>query len=124
MLFSLLQILDEKATKLLEEELWTEGSHEFECSIMTGLEHQCNVAWCNTCSALEIDKGIPRTVGMITTFGKNKNFSNMTLEGCKFPGTNCLNKCENGCFYSGRIYGTDYTENQMVEVDADGCENE
>ncbi len=103
---------------------WTEGSHEFECSIMTGLEHKCNVVWCNTCSALEIDKDTSRTVGIITTFGKNKNFSNMSLTDCKLPENNCLKKCEDGCFYSGRIYGTDYRENQMVEVVADGCENE
>lgn len=125
--------LDWKVRDLLMQKLnvklilcpsWTEGRHEFECSIMTGLEHKCNVVWCNTCSALEIDKDIPRTVGIITTFGKNKNFSNMSLTDCKFPENNCLKKCEDGCFYSGRIYGTDYRENQMVEVGADGCENE
>jgi len=125
--------LDRKVRDLLMQKLniklilcpsWTEGSHEFECSIMTGLEHKCNVVWCNTCSALEIDKDTPRTAGIITTFGKNKNFSNMSLTDCKFPENNCLKKCEDGCFYSGRIYGTDYRENQMVEVVADGCENE
>lgn len=125
--------LDRKVRDLLMQKLkvklilcpsWTEGSHEFECSIMTGIEHKCNVAWCNTCSALEIDKGTSRTVGIITTFGKNKNFSNMSLKDCKFPENICLRNCGDGCFYSGRIYGTDYRENQTMEVEADGCENE
>lgn len=125
--------LDCKTRNLLMQKLnvklilcpsWTEGSHEFECSIMTGVEHKCNVAWCNTCSALEIDQGASRTVGIITSFGKNKNYSNMSLEGCKFPEDVCLRNCEDGCFYSGRIYGTDYRENQMMEVEADGSEIE
>lgn len=103
---------------------WTEGSHEFERSIMMGIEQACNVAWCNTCSALEVDKATERTVGIITTFGKNRDFSSMSLENCKFPNSSCMAECKDGCLFSGRIYGNDYEESRIWEVDADGCENE
>ena len=103
---------------------WTKGSHEFESSIMTGIEQACNVVWCNTCSALEIDKEKERTVGIITSFGKNRDFSSMSLEGCEVPDSICMAECKEGCLFSGRIYGTDYRESQMQEVESDGCENE
>lgn len=103
---------------------WTPGNNEFERSIMTGTERACNVAWCNTCSALDTSAQEKRTVGIITSFGKNRGFSKLSLDGCRFPDGDCKSECKNGCLFSGKIYGTEYKESIMEEGENNGWENE
>lgn len=92
---------------------WTQGHHEFERSILIGAERNCNVAWCNACSAVEkkkfsaeeFDKKI---VGIITSFGKNHDYSRIDFDECTFPVGACDGKCDKGCSFSNKIYGIDY----------------
>lgn len=102
---------------------WTPGHHEFEYSIMTGIERTCNVAWCNSCSAVDVSKQEKKTVGIITSFGKNRQFSKPSLDGCRFPDGDCESECQNGCLFSGKVYGTEYKENQLEEGENNGWEN-
>lgn len=97
---------------------WSTGSHEFELSILTGIERNCNVVWCNTCSALSKEK-TGNFVSVITAFGKNHEWSSITLEHRRFPKEKCDECCGAGCLFSERIYGTNYREGTE---EADGSE--
>lgn len=125
--------LDQDTRNLLMQKLnvklilcpsWTQGSHEFESSIMTGTERSCNVAWCNTCSALKEYNKQGRTVGIITSFGKNRDYSKLSLDGCKFPEADCQSACKDGCLFSKKIYGTSYNELRRKDGESNGWEGE
>lgn len=115
-------------TKLILCPSWSEGSsYEFETSFLAGAEMACNVAWCNTCSAMknknqkENDYGEKtqdeQTVGIITVFGKNKKRNKLSLDECRFTNGDCRNQCEGGCIFSKRIYGIVPRENKEEEYD-------
>ncbi len=94
---------------------WTKGHHEFERSILTGVERNCNVAWCNSCSALEMwgvggDEFDHKITRIISSFGKNPGYSSIDLKECEFPQEICDRKCKKGCFFSKTIYGVDYQQ--------------
>lgn len=117
--------LDQKIRDLLVKGLnaklilcpsWSAGSsYEFETSFLTGAETTCNVAWCNTCSALKNEEREKnqheekaqdeQTVGIITIFGKNKKRSKLSLDECRLTKDSCEKQCEGGCIFSKRIYG-------------------
>ncbi len=115
-----------KNAKLILCPSWSSGSsYEFETSFLTGAEMACNVAWCNTCSAMknrnqkENDCGDKRqdeqVVGIITVFGKNSKRSKLSLDECRFTNGGCGNQCKGGCIFSKRIYGIVPRENKEEE---------
>ena len=97
---------------------WSTGNYEFERSILAGIEMTCNVAWCNTCSALEPAEAVAskkdaqeeQVVAIITTFGKNREFSTMSLGDCRYTNSACETDCKGGCVFSGKIYGIEYNK--------------
>lgn len=110
--------------KLLLCPSWSTGSYEFEISIMSGAERCCNTVWCNTCSALTDKKADEKVIGIITGYGKNKIFSDNSFSKRRFPvkewkedekGRGCSNCREKGCYYVKRIYGTDFSEDELEE---------
>ncbi|MCX4340517.1 MAG: hypothetical protein OSJ72_12835 [Lachnospiraceae bacterium] len=125
------QNIRELLVKMLNAKLilcpsWSSGSsYEFETSFLTGAEMACNVAWCNTCSAMknrnqkENDCGDKRqdeqVVGIITVFGKNSKRSKLSLDECRFTNGGCGNQCKGGCIFSKRIYGIVPRENKEEE---------
>ena len=110
-------LMNKLNVKLILCPSWSTGSHEFSRSILTGVEKNCNAVWCNTCSALSNKKVNKENVGIITSFGKNRNYSRIDLNECKFPKDNCRMDCENGCLFSKKIFGTDYCESQVENDD-------
>lgn len=92
-------------TKMILCPSWTQGHNEFERSIMTSSELNCNVAWCNCCSAISKEKFQNRIVGIITAYGKNKEESTNELKDRCFPKDKCDEKCIDGCLFWERIYG-------------------
>lgn len=88
---------------------WATGHYEFENSILCGAEAQCNTVWCNCCSALPEKKGY---IGIVTAFGKNRNYSSSTFEGRWFSNLACKGKCSKDCLFDAKIYGTDYRESE------------
>ncbi len=88
---------------------WSSGSsYEFETSFLTGAEMSCNVAWCNTCSALVSEKQQDeQIVGIVTAFGKNREKSKLSLDERRLTNSDCRIGCEGGCIFSKRIYGID-----------------
>lgn len=125
--------LDEKIKDILIRKLnvklllcpsWSTGNYEFETSIMSGAERCCNTVWCNTCSALADKTAEDKVIGIITGYGKNRIYSDNSFSKRKFPdqdneedepGRGCTNCREKGCYYVKRIYGTDYTEDDLEE---------
>ena len=107
---------------------WSSGSsYEFEASLLAGAEMSCNVAWCNTCSALENTKQgeevrngeaqDEQTVGIVTVFGKNKTRSRLSLDEGRFTNSACKAACDGGCIFSKVIYGIDLKRGKGVEED-------
>lgn len=124
--------LDADTKKLLMHDLnvklllcpsWSTGSFEFESSVMTGAELNCNTVWCNTCSALSDKSRSDKVVGIITNYGKNRIFSEKDLTSRKFPVSedrgcpgrrSCDHLCENNCYDIQKIYGTDFIDEEGV----------
>ncbi len=105
--------------KLLLVPSWSTGDFEFERTIMAGAERNCNTVWCNTCSAVKDDPG-KNVIGIISGYGKNRLYSSNLLSERRFPPDGqCNRQCCNGvCYFIGRIYGSDYTEDDLEgEVD-------
>lgn len=124
--------------KLLLCPSWSTGNFEFETSIMSGAERCSNTVWCNTCSALNEKGQEDKIIGIVSGYGKKKLYSTNSLEGrtfpCKHIGTECvelksevsdsgqiavqnicISNCESGCYFSQKIYGTDFVAESQEE---------
>lgn len=124
-------LLQKLNVKLVLCPSWSTGHYEFERSILAGIEMTCNVVWCNTCSALENagTKGSEKeankeqVVAIITTFGKNRTLSTMSLDDCRYTvSSECRTDCKGGCVFSGRIYGIEYNKEGKCD-DGESSEN-
>lgn len=134
-------LIKELNVKLLLCPSWSTGDYDFELSIMSGAERDCNTAWCNTCSALNDKTAKNKRIGIISAYGRNRQWSQsdlnnravpaesitkaeknlMTKSEAKVPGSYiCEHNCEQYCYYEKKIYGTDYREESWVNSD-DRC---
>ena len=116
--------LDEETRNILVQKLnvklilcpsWSTGSRDFKLSIMACGERCCNVAWCNTCSALcePFEEG---AISIISGYGRNREWSQLDFDERQFPGKTegCTHQCEDICTFERTIYGRDYSEERQV----------
>lgn len=92
-------------TTLILVPSFTTGEHNFEILLSQKFQNDCNIAWCNTCSATNV-KGAKienfNTIAAITSYGLRIN----SIAGCvhTYSGVACCidRKCKE-CIFIGRI---------------------
>lgn len=87
------------------------GSFEFSLLAQSGLYHNCNWIWCNTCSAYNHTKKIQNfeVAGIITTLSKNCDFARNTGLQKNYDGVaSCGKKHCDKCIYYAEIPINDF----------------